>query len=370
MLYTIGEIIVFLLLAALVGFLIGWLARGLSIRGQLEERFEREVAGRQLRINKLEDELHEARNALEDARNDAETAQRERAEQHDLTVTLEARLGEAEAAAGDLTATVTALQSELDAVRIQQAGSISASETQQLREQIEQLQAEAQDKGERIAELEAAAETARLAGAAEVEADIAELRDGVVARDRRIAELEAAAETTRDVGQLESELEGLEAVVAQRDSRIAELEQDGSGLQDMWRLEGEIERLRAAVAERDARIEQLQVSASGDGERLPSPVEASSVAPAGEAVAEVARRTRGHEPAIDDDLKRIPGIGPKIEQLLKSMGITSYRQVARFTDEDIEVLNEHLGSFRNRMRRDDWMSSAADLHVEVHGTDV
>jgi len=95
----------------------------------------------------------------------------------------------------------------------------------------------------------------------------------------------------------------------------------------------------------------------------PDPVEARS------RVAEIASRTGGDGDIPHDDLVRIHGVGPKIARLLVSMDITSFRQVARFTPEDVAVVNDALEVFPGRIERDDWISSARELHREVYGTE-
>lgn len=74
----------------------------------------------------------------------------------------------------------------------------------------------------------------------------------------------------------------------------------------------------------------------------------------------IARTTRG-EAVGNDDLTKIKGIGQVIAKTLKGIGITSYIQIARLTDEDIDIVEDALEAFRGRIRRDDWMSSAAEL---------
>lgn len=86
-------------------------------------------------------------------------------------------------------------------------------------------------------------------------------------------------------------------------------------------------------------------------------------------VAEIASRTAGGGDIPRDDLVRIHGVGPKIAKLLVSMGITSFRQVARFTPEDVAVVNDALEVFPGRIERDDWMSSARELHRDGYGTE-
>jgi predicted flap endonuclease-1-like 5' DNA nuclease len=117
------------------------------------------------------------------------------------------------------------------------------------------------------------------------------------------------------------------------------------------------------------RVDEIDTGVSGTQAR---PVTDDSVfAPdtAKERVAEIARRTAGGLTPPHDDLVRIHGVGPKIAKLLNSMEITSFRQVARFTPEDVAVVNDALEVFPGRIERDDWMASARGLHREVYGSD-
>lgn len=61
-----------------------------------------------------------------------------------------------------------------------------------------------------------------------------------------------------------------------------------------------------------------------------------------------------------DDLKKISGVGPKIEQILNELGIFHYSQVAEFTDDNIEWVDEKL-QFKGRIQRDDWVGQAKKL---------
>lgn len=75
------------------------------------------------------------------------------------------------------------------------------------------------------------------------------------------------------------------------------------------------------------------------------------------------------EPATTyDDLQRISGIGPVIERQLAELGVTTYRQIARFSDDDIERVGRHLDVFPDRVRREEWVEQAAVLHRETYGT--
>ena len=66
-----------------------------------------------------------------------------------------------------------------------------------------------------------------------------------------------------------------------------------------------------------------------------------------------------------DDLTKIHGVGPKFSTLLNKMGITSYQQVAKFKKTDIRIISAALGSFSDRIERDDWVGSAKKLLKEV-----
>ncbi len=68
-----------------------------------------------------------------------------------------------------------------------------------------------------------------------------------------------------------------------------------------------------------------------------------------------------------DDLKKIYGIGPVIERRLAEIEITTYRQIARLTQAEIERIGEHLNYFPGRIERDGWLDSARRLHQDKYG---
>ena len=61
-----------------------------------------------------------------------------------------------------------------------------------------------------------------------------------------------------------------------------------------------------------------------------------------------------------DDLKKIKGVGPKLEQLLNSMGIWHFDQIAAWGPEEIAWVDARL-TFKGRIVRDDWVGKAAEL---------
>ncbi|MGJ8664938.1 MAG: NrfD/PsrC family molybdoenzyme membrane anchor subunit [Patiriisocius sp.] len=62
-----------------------------------------------------------------------------------------------------------------------------------------------------------------------------------------------------------------------------------------------------------------------------------------------------------DDLKKISGVGPVMEQKLHQLGIYTFAQVSRMTNEDYDLLDEIIGEFPGRAKRDDWAGQAAKL---------
>ena len=62
-----------------------------------------------------------------------------------------------------------------------------------------------------------------------------------------------------------------------------------------------------------------------------------------------------------DDLKIISGIGPFIEKKLNALGIYTFRQIANFTEEDREKVNDAIEFFPGRIMRDDWIGQAKKI---------
>ena len=100
------------------------------------------------------------------------------------------------------------------------------------------------------------------------------------------------------------------------------------------------------------------------------PVQAAEPAPAPPAVPPVtpvpAPEATPAEPvaaqaAEGDDLTRIKGLGPKLSQLLQSLGIIRFDQIAAWSESDIDRIDAQLGKFQGRIRRDNWVEQAGYL---------
>lgn len=62
-----------------------------------------------------------------------------------------------------------------------------------------------------------------------------------------------------------------------------------------------------------------------------------------------------------DDLKRIKGVGPKLEELLNSLGFFHFDQIANWSVAEIAWVDENLKGFKGRVTRDDWVAQAKTL---------
>jgi large subunit ribosomal protein L21 len=65
-----------------------------------------------------------------------------------------------------------------------------------------------------------------------------------------------------------------------------------------------------------------------------------------------------------DDLKRISGVGPKLEGLLHDNGVFHFWQIAEWTASEVSYMDDQL-SFKGRIDRDDWIKQAAEFAAEA-----
>lgn len=259
-----------------------------------------------------------------------------------------------------------------------------------------------------------ALERERLRLAAEVARREAEVRVAVVAQQAAFAEfrselgaLQAKAERA-DVlrGQLEDRENLLRAVIQERDratrallgkdgeidrlrtelagERAAAAQTVGRGAESARKFADLESRLAAAGRERDAlqtavtksgrEVETLREEIRERDTRFRALLEDRRVVvEAG--LLEMARLRREIErasqsaPERQDDLKRISGIGPAIERLLGDLGIRSVRQIAAWSEDDVDAVARQLGAFRDRIRRDRWVDQAKAIVAEANDSE-
>ncbi|SDZ04085.1 Predicted 5' DNA nuclease, flap endonuclease-1-like, helix-3-turn-helix (H3TH) domain [Jannaschia faecimaris] len=107
---------------------------------------------------------------------------------------------------------------------------------------------------------------------------------------------------------------------------------------------------------------------SGQGAAKPSERSEASLAEAAATPAGATSASGGKPEMLDsprggaaDDLKRIKGIGPKLEKLCNSMGVYHFEQIAGWSAGEVAWMDDNIEGFRGRVTRDDWVAQAKAL---------
>jgi large subunit ribosomal protein L21 len=110
------------------------------------------------------------------------------------------------------------------------------------------------------------------------------------------------------------------------------------------------------------------LSSGADASGIKAAVGAGSVASAApvaaaKPAAKPAAKAKAAAPAAAagaDDLKKLSGVGPALEKKLHAAGVTSFAQIAAWTEADVAAMDEQL-SFKGRIEREGWIAQAAEL---------
>lgn len=116
----------------------------------------------------------------------------------------------------------------------------------------------------------------------------------------------------------------------------------------------------------DKRLRSLESEIGKLGSRLSRPATAGTTTKARKSARP---KQRSGQPRIlsaalygeKDDLKRISGVGPKLERLLNKNGVYYFWQVASWSRDDIKSIDRRLDAFKGRISRDNWVSQARQL---------
>ena len=76
--------------------------------------------------------------------------------------------------------------------------------------------------------------------------------------------------------------------------------------------------------------------------------------------AEEGRAQKARKADGGDDLKELSGVGPALEKKLNEAGVTTFAQIAAWTDADVADMDEKL-SFKGRIEREGWIEQAKEL---------
>jgi predicted flap endonuclease-1-like 5' DNA nuclease len=145
------------------------------------------------------------------------------------------------------------------------------------------------------------------------------------------------AEKARVIRSRDTEAAVLRRELAERDAAQPGLEEF---TRERERLAGELADARAETA----RYRQLIVDIENNA---PPPILSGAAGP--------------------DDLKLIVGVGPVLERMLHTLGVTTFQQIARWTERDIAEFDARLPEFPGRIARDQWVTQARALHLSKYG---
>jgi large subunit ribosomal protein L21 len=144
--------------------------------------------------------------------------------------------------------------------------------------------------------------------------------------------------------------------------RVTELLEQGAGASGVM----------AAVGAGSVSASALAAATAPKADASPAKAKKSAAAPVAEAAEAAPAEVAGARPANlleaareggPDDLKKISGVGPKLEGLLHANGVFHFDQIAAWGPEEIAYMDDKL-SFKGRIARDNWIDQATQFAAE------
>ncbi|MDC0343645.1 MAG: 50S ribosomal protein L21 [Aestuariivita sp.] len=86
----------------------------------------------------------------------------------------------------------------------------------------------------------------------------------------------------------------------------------------------------------------------------------AAAAPAKKAAPKKEAAPKAAAPAGADDLTKLSGVGPALAKKLIEGGVTTFAQIAAWSEEDVAAFDEKL-SFKGRIEREGWIEQAKEL---------
>ncbi len=124
----------------------------------------------------------------------------------------------------------------------------------------------------------------------------------------------------------------------------------------------------AAAAPKKAKAEKPAAKAEKPAAKAEKPAAKAEKTEKPAAKAEKAEKpaAKAEKPAAKgkgDDLQQLSGVGPALEKKLHEAGVTTFAQIAAWTDKDVAEMDEKL-SFKGRIEREGWIEQAKKLAAE------
>lgn len=125
-------------------------------------------------------------------------------------------------------------------------------------------------------------------------------------------------------------------------------------------LRADLERAQALRANKEDHIRALEAEIKAlraAQKAAPHPPEMATKQIAGIKPATLAAPRDGKP----DNLKKIKGIGPKLERICQEIGVYHYDQIASWSAEEVAWVDANLEGFHGRVSRDGWVEQAKTL---------
>lgn len=322
MMEIIMKMLFCLLIAAIIGGIIGWLLRSLFCKSKFDEY--------EGRLRENEEEMARLRASLSKAKGDASTEN----DKDDAEIAaLKAQISSLE---GNLKTSA-----DLDADWSKKYAALEA-DLKTSNESYAKLETESSDWKTKLAELTAAG-----AGGAAVGAVVSGGSDSEISSlQAKIKSLESDLKISHERQfTLESDLRGWESKASTLSSAgaVASTSDDD----EITRLRAELDGLKVKLNETETErvylLGQVKKAESGESIKREVPMDQR------------------------DDLELIHGVGPVLERMLYDMGIYYFKDIASWDAAKIAEMNEKLPNFRGRIERENWVESAKEEHFKKYG---
>ena len=132
----------------------------------------------------------------------------------------------------------------------------------------------------------------------------------------------------------------METLLAEKDIRIASLQSE---------IQAEVEWRKLEIARLEALLGQSRQVAK---------------APAKPGV----KRVRAEKKP--DDLELIWGIGPVLRKRLNALGISYFRQIAKWNEKDVQRFQDELKTVPDRIQREEWGEQASRMQHEKNPKEI
>jgi predicted flap endonuclease-1-like 5' DNA nuclease len=395
---SIAQLGLFLVIAVVVGAVIGWVVRGLSSSRQhnkANDEWQLKFSEATRQRDKFNAENHKFRTAIE--------AQQASLHQHE-TAANRSRV-ENESMREKLKSVAKerfSLQAERDQLAKELANLKNAMD--QAKRQVAELAAEFRKSGDFYkGELAKAFESrklveAKLDGAKAEQDSLSNLLNAAKAESASVNKMLAAAQARlENLDELERKSIALEAENAQlrhdasmQQQEMASLQRDVAELEELKlqnrelahclksmensrsQYEVDAKRYRDQAQDSEKLSETLRVKLDDVEKNIANMAKQNDEARKQVHKQRARKKTNGASstPPVSDDLTQIVGIGKVFQHTLNKLGIYTFEQIAKFGPDDIARVNLALEENRGRMEQDDWIGQAKELYYKKHSERV